>query len=37
MWLRLALNVSVIILISACSPSDKAAVDKLNSLSYACH
>jgi len=37
MWLRLALNVSVIILLSACSPSDKAAVDKLNSLSYACH
>ena len=37
MWLRLALNLSAVILISACSPSDKAAVDKLNSLSYACH
>ncbi len=37
MWLRLALNLAVVILISACSPSDKAAVDKLNSLSYACH
>jgi signal transduction histidine kinase len=37
MWLRLALNVSLIVLVSACSPSDKAAVDKLNSLSYACH
>ena len=37
MWLRLALNLAIIILVSACSPSDKAAVDKLNSLSYACH
>ena len=37
MWLRLALNVSLLILFSACSPSDKAAVDKLNSLSYAFH
>ncbi len=37
MWLRLALNLAVVILISACSPSDKAAVDMLNSLSYACH
>ena len=37
MWLRLALNLAVVILTSACSPSDKAAVDKLNSLSYACH
>ena len=37
MWLRLALNLSLLLLISACSPSDKAAVDKLNSLSYACH
>ena len=35
--LRLALNLSLVILISACSPSDKAAVDKLNSLSYAYH
>ena len=37
MWQRLALNLSLLLLISACSPSDKAAVDKLNSLSYACH
>ncbi len=37
MWLRLALNLTLVILISACSPSDKAAVDKLNSLSYAFH
>ena len=37
MWLRLALNLSLLILISACSPYDKAAVDKLNSLSYASH
>lgn len=37
MWLRLALNLTVVILFSACSPSDKAAVDKLNSRSYACH
>ena len=37
MWLRLALNFSILILISACSSSDKAAVDKLNSLSYAYH
>ena len=37
MWLRLALNSLLFILISACSPSDKAAVDKLNSLSYAYH
>ena len=37
MWQKLALNISLLILISACSPSDKAAVDKLNSLSYACH
>ena len=37
MWLRLALNLSLLLLISACSPSDKAAVDKLNSLSYAYH
>ena len=37
MWLRLALNLSLLILISACSPSDEAAVDKLNLLSYASH
>lgn len=37
MWLRLALNLAIVILFSACSPSDKAAVDKLNSRSYACH
>ena len=37
MWLRLALNLAVVILISACSPSDKSAVDKLNSLSYSNH
>ena len=37
MWLRLALNLAVVIIISACSPSDKTAVDKLNSLSYTFH
>ena len=38
MWLRLALNTLLtLVVISACSPSDKAAVDKLNTLSYACH
>ena len=37
MWQRLALNALLLILISACSPSDKATVDKLNSLSYAFH
>ena len=37
MWLRLALNLTVIILISACSPSDESAVDKLNSQSYSNH
>ena len=37
MWLRLALSSSIIILLSACSPSDRHAVDKLNSLSYAYH
>ena len=38
MWLRLALKLlPLLITLSACSPSDKAAVDKLNSLSYACH
>ena len=37
MWLRLALSTAVLVILSACSPSDKAAVDKLNSLSYAFH
>ena len=37
MWLRLALNCLILITISACSPSDKAAVDKLNLRSYAYH
>ena len=37
MWLRLALNLAIVFIFSACSPSDKAAVDKLNSFSYACH
>ena len=37
MWLRLALNLFILIIFSACSPSDKAAVDKLNSNSYAYH
>ena len=37
MWQRLALNALLLLLISACSPSDKATVDKLNSLSYAYH
>ncbi len=37
MWLRLALNTALVLLFSACSPSDKAAVDKLNSISYAYH
>ena len=37
MWLRLALSAAVLVILSACSPSDKAAVDKLNSISYAFH
>ena len=37
MWLRLALNLAVIVLLSACSSSDQEAVDKLNSLSYSNH
>ncbi len=37
MWLRLALNLSVIIFFSACSPVDKDLVDKLNSKSYYFH
>ncbi len=37
MWLRLALNLIIVSILSACSPSDKAAVDKLNYHSYAYH
>ena len=38
MWLRHALKLLLpIIVFSACSPSDRQAVDKLNSLSYAYH
>ena len=38
MWLRHALKlITPILLISACSPSDRQAVDKLNSFSYAYH
>ena len=38
MWLRHALKLIIpILLLSACSPSDRQAVDKLNSLSYAYH
>ena len=38
MWLRLALNTLLtLIILSACSSPDRQAVDKLNSLSYACH
>ena len=38
MWLRHALKLVISILVfSACSPSDRQAVDKLNSLSYAYH
>ena len=37
MWLRLALNIVIVILISACSPIDKKTVDKLNTLSYNSH
>lgn len=38
MWLRHALKLLLFILIlSACSPRDRQAVDKLNSLSYAYH
>ena len=38
MWLRHALKLLVLIsVLSACSPSDRQAVDKLNSLSYAYH
>ena len=38
MWQKLALNiVTAILFLSACSPSNRQAVDKLNSLSYAFH
>ena len=37
MWLRHALNLTAVILISACSSSNKDTVDKLNSLSYSYH
>ena len=38
MWLKRALKLLLIILtVSACSPVDRQRVDKLNSLSYACH
>ena len=38
MWLRHGLKLLFVLLIlSACSPSDRQQVDKLNSLSYACH
>lgn len=38
MWLRHALKPLILLLIlSACSPRDRQAVDKLNSLSYAYH
>jgi len=38
MWLRHALKlIAVTLVISACSPSDRQQVDKLNSLSYAYH
>ena len=38
MWLRLALSTLLpLIIFSACSSPDRQAVDKLNSLSYACH
>ena len=38
MWLRHALKLLFVLLIlSACSPSDRQQVDKLNSLSYAYH
>ena len=38
MWLRLALRLFVtLFILSACSPTDRQAADKLNSLSYAYH
>jgi len=38
MWLRHALRILLpVILFSACSQPDRQVVDKLNSLSYACH
>ena len=37
MWLRLALSLLPLLLLSACSSPDRQAVDKLNALSYAYH
>ena len=37
MWLRLALNLAIVLFLSACSPSHRQAVDKLNSISYSYH
>ncbi len=37
MWLKLALNLILVVLISACSSPDRHVVDKLNSISYAYH
>ena len=37
MWLRLALSLLSLLLLSACSSPDRQAVDKLNALSYAYH
>ena len=38
MWLRPALkSLAILLLLSACSPSDRQSVDKLNSQSYAYH
>ncbi|MBR1414859.1 MAG: DUF5112 domain-containing protein [Prevotella sp.] len=37
MWLRHALKLLPLLLLSACSSPDRQAVDKLNALSYACH
>ena len=38
MWLRLALRLlAPLFILSACSPTDRQAADKLNSLSYAYH
>ena len=38
MWLRLALKTLLtLVIFSACSSPDRQVVDKLNSLSYACH
>ena len=38
MWLKHALKLTAaLFVLSACSPHDRQAADKLNSLSYACH